>query len=208
MWAEGPDIHDGRQHGHYLNMTKPDYGALACGFAVAPDGSLWVTQNFIPAAMHANPYWTGFGPTPKRLAEAGADDMKLPAAKFEAACVTRINEYRSAAKLPALASWPPGPACAISIAQAYIRDGTPGEADTACLQGHSWALSECREFGADPLQSLDRCLKRDWDASGVRNADPRRKAAGYMSSTEYASAACGFATASNGEVTIVRLYIK
>ena len=45
MFAEGPG-QPYSEHGHYLNMTSREYGAVACGFAVAADGSLWVVQNF------------------------------------------------------------------------------------------------------------------------------------------------------------------
>lgn len=44
MFAEGPGPFDG--HGHYLNMTAPGYTGVACGFATAGDGKLWIVQNF------------------------------------------------------------------------------------------------------------------------------------------------------------------
>ena len=44
MFAEGPGPFAG--HGHYLNMTAPGYASVACGFASAPDGKLWIVQNF------------------------------------------------------------------------------------------------------------------------------------------------------------------
>lgn len=44
MFAEGPGPFAG--HGHYLNMTAPGYTGVACGFATAADGKLWIVQNF------------------------------------------------------------------------------------------------------------------------------------------------------------------
>jgi len=44
MFAEGPGPFAG--HGHYINMTAPGYSGVACGFATAADGKLWIVQNF------------------------------------------------------------------------------------------------------------------------------------------------------------------
>jgi hypothetical protein len=44
MFAEGPGPFAG--HGHYLNMTDPKFSSVACGFATAPDGKLWLVQDF------------------------------------------------------------------------------------------------------------------------------------------------------------------
>jgi hypothetical protein len=44
MFAEGPGPFAG--HGHYLNMTAAGYTGVACGFATAADGKLWIVQNF------------------------------------------------------------------------------------------------------------------------------------------------------------------
>jgi hypothetical protein len=44
MFAEGPGPFAG--HGHYLNMTAASYSGVACGFAIAADGKLWIVQNF------------------------------------------------------------------------------------------------------------------------------------------------------------------
>jgi hypothetical protein len=46
MWAEGPDTNDGKEHGHYVNMTNNAYTKVACGFAVTPQGKVWAVQNF------------------------------------------------------------------------------------------------------------------------------------------------------------------
>ena len=45
MWDEGPGKRFSK-HGHYLNMSNPDYEAVACGFAKTPDGDIWSVQNF------------------------------------------------------------------------------------------------------------------------------------------------------------------
>jgi cysteine-rich secretory family protein len=44
MFAEGPG--DGPAHGHYVNMTERKYSGVSCGFASAPNGQLWVVQDF------------------------------------------------------------------------------------------------------------------------------------------------------------------
>lgn len=44
MFAEGPG--DGPAHGHYVNMTERKYTGVSCGFAAAPNGQLWVVQDF------------------------------------------------------------------------------------------------------------------------------------------------------------------
>ena len=44
MFAEGPGPFAG--HGHYINMTDPKFRGVACGFATAANGQLWVVQNF------------------------------------------------------------------------------------------------------------------------------------------------------------------
>ncbi len=45
MWDEGPEKNDGKQHGHYVNMTNKQYKRVACGFSSAT-GSWWGVQNF------------------------------------------------------------------------------------------------------------------------------------------------------------------
>lgn len=44
MFAEGPGT--GPSHGHYSNLMNPSYTSLSCGFFVAADGSVWMTQDF------------------------------------------------------------------------------------------------------------------------------------------------------------------
>jgi hypothetical protein len=46
MFAEGPG--SGPSHGHYVNMTEAKYRGVSCGFATAPNGQLWVVQDFYP----------------------------------------------------------------------------------------------------------------------------------------------------------------
>lgn len=45
MWDEGPG-EPYSAHGHYINMTNPSYGKVACGFYETSDGSFWSVQNF------------------------------------------------------------------------------------------------------------------------------------------------------------------
>jgi hypothetical protein len=45
MWDEGPG-EPYEDHGHYINMTNPDYTMVACGFYETPDGKVWSVQNF------------------------------------------------------------------------------------------------------------------------------------------------------------------
>ena len=44
MWAEGPGPFE--SHGHYVNMTNPAYGEVACGFYTTPGGDVWAVQDF------------------------------------------------------------------------------------------------------------------------------------------------------------------
>jgi uncharacterized protein YkwD len=45
MWNEGPGKRFSK-HGHYTNMSNPNYEGVACGFAKTPDGQIWSVQNF------------------------------------------------------------------------------------------------------------------------------------------------------------------
>lgn len=45
MFNEGPG-EPYSAHGHYINMTEKSYNGVACGFFVAPDGKIWLVQNF------------------------------------------------------------------------------------------------------------------------------------------------------------------
>lgn len=44
MWDEGPGL--GPAHGHYTNMTNPDFDTVACGFYETDDSKVWSVQNF------------------------------------------------------------------------------------------------------------------------------------------------------------------
>ncbi|MBK8254282.1 MAG: hypothetical protein IPK82_16640 [Polyangiaceae bacterium] len=45
MWAEGPGD-DFATHGHYINMSNPNYTQVSCGFFVMDNGAVWAVQNF------------------------------------------------------------------------------------------------------------------------------------------------------------------
>ena len=45
MWDEGPG-EPFSEHGHYLNMTNPSFGRVACGFYETPGGQIWAVHNF------------------------------------------------------------------------------------------------------------------------------------------------------------------
>ncbi len=45
MWNEGPG-QDFATHGHYINMTNPNYSKVACGFFVTGSGAVWAAQDF------------------------------------------------------------------------------------------------------------------------------------------------------------------
>ncbi len=44
MWNEGPGD-DFQKHGHFINMSNPNYTRVACGFAPGM-GGIWSVQNF------------------------------------------------------------------------------------------------------------------------------------------------------------------
>ncbi len=45
MWNEGPG-QPYSEHGHYINMSNPNYTKVACGFAVLSNGRVWAVQDF------------------------------------------------------------------------------------------------------------------------------------------------------------------
>jgi uncharacterized protein YkwD len=45
MWNEGPGKNFAK-HGHYLNMTNPQYTKVAIGFYTTREGKVWSVQNF------------------------------------------------------------------------------------------------------------------------------------------------------------------
>jgi hypothetical protein len=45
MWDEGPG-EDFQAHGHYINMSNPDFTRVACGLFTDEDGEIWSVQNF------------------------------------------------------------------------------------------------------------------------------------------------------------------
>ncbi|MDQ3032716.1 MAG: CAP domain-containing protein, partial [Myxococcota bacterium] len=47
MWDEGPG-EPFSEHGHYINMTNPSFGRVACGFHETASGQVWAIQNFAP----------------------------------------------------------------------------------------------------------------------------------------------------------------
>lgn len=44
MFAEGPGPFAG--HGHYLNLTNPQFRSVSCGFSTAANGQIWLVQDF------------------------------------------------------------------------------------------------------------------------------------------------------------------
>ena len=44
MFKEGPGT--GPAHGHYNNMIDSSYKGVACGFYVAPNGGVWIVQDY------------------------------------------------------------------------------------------------------------------------------------------------------------------
>ena len=45
MFAEGPGSFSGG-HGHYLNIVDPNFHGVSCGFSTAPNGKIWLVQDF------------------------------------------------------------------------------------------------------------------------------------------------------------------
>lgn len=52
MYDEGPPPSSScngscfQEHGHFINMTNPGHGRVACGFHTTPSGEVWSVQNF------------------------------------------------------------------------------------------------------------------------------------------------------------------
>ena len=45
MWDEGPG-ENFNEHGHYINMSNPNYSKVACGIYDTGSGGIWSVQNF------------------------------------------------------------------------------------------------------------------------------------------------------------------
>jgi Cysteine-rich secretory protein family len=219
MWAEGPDNHDGQTHGHYENMVSPDYSAVACGFALAPNGELWSAQDFVPTRVAAGPFVNLTSLQPQDRAAPGAPPTKpraespvpvpapTPSAlEFDAACRAKINAQRATLHLQPYASWSGGAACATSLAAVAARGGSDQSAAKACLDNVTWASSGCREGSPDAKWSLESCLDRVIKAGSGPASDSLRRAYETMTSSEYTAVACGFAARPDGEITIERIY--
>jgi Cysteine-rich secretory protein family len=222
MWAEGPENHDGKPHGHYVNMVSPDYSAVACAFTIAPDGELWSAQDFVPASVAANPFVgstvkpsaagapsLGSQPGKSPSPESPAAPLLSPApsvAEFDAACRAKINVYRKTLHLPAYLPWDGGAACATNLATVAARGGSDESVAKACLNNLTWASSGCREGSPDAKWSLQSCLERVIKAGVGSTSDSLHRAYGSMTSTEYTAVACGYATRQDGEITIERIY--
>jgi len=177
MWAEGPERPDGKEHGHYVNMTSPRYAKVACGFAIAPDGSLWSVQNFI---------------TDRALTAKRSPDPDR--AGFDRACVGAINRLRATSQLPPYAAWPGGADCAARLAAIEARGGQPGRADEACL-GSAWASRSCSGSDDTAAATLDACVRHEWS-----------RARDDLGSRTYRQAACALARKGDGTATIVQVF--
>ncbi len=200
MWAEGPENHDGRVHGHYLNMTSRTYSRVACGFALAPDGELWSVQNFSDAGTSSGAAAPAPHSPAARVAAPVPRDASLDAPGFNSLCLSRLNQYRTRLHLEPFATWSNGAACAEHLAQIYVRNGEPGSADQGCLGQSAWRLSVCVGDAAGARAALDQCLDGTWQ-QGRTNA-PNDD---YLSLANpgFHEAACGVAAAGDGSQGLV-----
>jgi hypothetical protein len=46
MFAEGPENHNGQQHGHYMHMTDPSATRVGVGLVADANGNLYLTTDF------------------------------------------------------------------------------------------------------------------------------------------------------------------
>jgi cysteine-rich secretory family protein len=204
MWAEGPEAPDGREHGHYVNMSSNRYSQVACGFALAPDGRMWSVQNFIAAAdAGSGPPQPGPRAGPNRGAAPPPAPVAVDPVAFDRGCVGAMNRLRSDARLVPYRSWPGGAACASGLAAIRARGAQPTAADQVCLGDHGWGSNECRSSVTAAEGVLQGCLKRSWGAGPAAQPSGSQS---YLASSVYHEAACGFARAPNGASTIVQIF--
>ena len=194
MWAEGPGS-DYQKHGHYLNLSNPAASKVACGFATAADGTVWVTQNLTP-------YSAPLDPTHSRQEDLDEDNSRPVAAKF---CLDSINSYRSSAGLPAYQEWPAGEQCASRQAEAYARGATPDLSADACMAGQQSAQGICGSSAGTLKGTVADCLQRDWTEGPGQDFNTHGDYSN-MSSRQFTSAACGFAKGVDGSVRTVQIY--
>ena len=194
MWAEGPG-QDYQQHGHYINLSNPVSTRVACGFATARDGSLWVVQNIAPT----------FAPLDPQHAQQQdqLDDNSRPlATKF---CLDTINSYRGSKGLPPYAPWPAGEQCAAQQAGSYARGQTPDLQKDACLAGQQYGQSTCSSSAGTLQEVVSGCLQSGWNEGPGADFNQHGDYS-YMSSRQFTTAACGFARGADGSVQTVQIY--
>ncbi len=213
MWNEGPETGDGQNHGHYLNMTSPLYAKVACGFATAPNGTLWSAQNFIaesdshlaPQSPAKNPMPTN-APVKSPVNTPSNNSAPIDAMNFNQSCVAQINSYRSKIYLPPYKQWTEGATCASHLVAMIAKGLEPNDADEACLNAVSdWDEGVCT-LGPNPTvdQALNDCLGDAWKA-GPGTGKPHD---GYnaMASTAYVQAACAIARKPGGSTVLMKVF--
>ncbi len=202
MWGEGPDVGDGRPHGHYVNLSNPRYTRVACGFARAPDGSTWSAQDFAAEEESASrpqlgtPAGVG-GPSPVE---------QIPMSDFERVCLERTNRLRMGLHLAPFSEWSGAATCAQILARAYEAGRAPSPEEKACLGNQSWGLSVCRTDGGGVLQQLEGCIGQAVREGSGPPSDPNHADYAYMASPDFSQEACVYSVGRAGVTTIVRVF--
>ncbi len=139
--------------------------------------------------------------SPPRADSAAAPDTSPPVdTAAEQLCVDTINKYRATLNLPALQRWSANESCAASQGLADSKSGTPHSAFGKCGE---WAQNECPGWPGPGKTMITGCLQMMWNEGPGQDFS---KHGHYinMSSTQYTTVACGFATAADGSIWAVQ----
>ena len=214
MWAEGPG-QDYQAHGHFINMSNPASTEVACGFATAADGKLWLVQNLRPVDLQGTP-------APSNPQSQTGQDQSQPmvtnsippnnavtdqgtAQQAVQLCFDTINDYRRGAGLPPYARWPQGEQCAAREAAVYASGQAPSPQQDSCLANQAYGESYCASSAGTFGSTIKGCLQRGWNEGPGTDYNAHGDYL-YMSSTSYHTAACGVARGADGVAHTVQIY--
>jgi len=110
-------------------------------------------------------------------------------------CVATINELRKTKGLPAYARWTDNETCSDGQAKTDATTRNPHGAFGKCEE---FGQNECPGWDGTPEQMIPQCLKAMWgEGPGGGHYEA-------MANKKYTKVACGFGTASNGQIWAVQ----
>jgi hypothetical protein len=118
------------------------------------------------------------------------------------ACVDSINRHRATLRLPPLARWSAGEACASREAATDSSTNTPHGSFGSCGE---YAQNVCPGWNDTQAAIVEPCVQDMWN----EGPGPDDDAHGHyinMTSTAYSVVACGFVTLSDGSTWFIQNY--